>query len=57
MLLNIWLVSSMACVYPLFRGIMEVKAMAALEDPHQRERERERESITFEAIIVTTIRI
>ena len=25
-----WLVSSMACVYPLFRGRMEAKAMAAL---------------------------
>ena len=30
MLLSIWLVSSMACVYPLFRRRMEVKAMAAL---------------------------
>ena len=30
MLLSIWLVSSMACVYPLFRERLEVKAMAAL---------------------------
>ena len=30
MLLSIWLVSSMACVYSLFRGRMEVKGMAAL---------------------------
>ena len=30
MLFSIWLVSFMACVYPLFRRRMEVKAMAAL---------------------------
>ena len=29
-LLSIWLVSSIACVYPLFRERMKVKAMAAL---------------------------
>ena len=51
MLLSVWFVSSMAFVYPVFRGRMDVKAAVALgkalrrasERARERERERERE--------------